>query len=82
MINHSGEFPSVSEICTRVKHLGYATSERIRLYGEEFEIVSDPFFEANGIAVHVRRRNNSSIRSLRIPATVLQSAKGWRTPSA
>jgi hypothetical protein len=50
MISDSGEFPSVSEICARVKDLGYATSERNRLYGEEFEVVSDPFPEANGIA--------------------------------
>jgi hypothetical protein len=42
-----------SDICAHVKHLGYATSGRIRLYGEEFEVVSDPFPEAGGIAVHV-----------------------------
>jgi hypothetical protein len=82
MISHSGEFLSASEICARVKHLGYATSERIRLYGEEFEVVSDPFPEANGIAVHVIINKDSSIRILGIPATVLQSAKGWRVPSA
>jgi hypothetical protein len=77
MINHSGVLPSVSEICARVKHLGYATSERIRLYGEEFEVVSDPFPDENGIAVRVTTKQDSRIRVLRIPATVLQSAK-WR----
>jgi hypothetical protein len=63
---------------THVKHLGYAISRRIRLYGEEFEVVSDPFPEADGIAVHVTTKKDSSIRILRIPATVLQSAKGRR----
>jgi len=81
MISHSGDFPSVSEICAHVKHLGYATSERIRLYGEEFQVVSDPFPEANGVAVHVTTKKDSSIRVLRIPATVLQRAKGRRVPS-
>jgi hypothetical protein len=76
MTRHSGDFPSVSDICTHVKHLGYAISRRIRLYGEEFEVVSDPFAEADGIAVHVRTKKDSSIRVLRIPATVLQSARG------
>jgi hypothetical protein len=75
MTSHS-VVPSVSEICAHVKHLGYAASRRIRLYGEEFEVVSDPFPEADGIAVHVTTKKDSSIRVLRIPATVLQSAKG------
>ena len=78
----SGDVPSVSEICARVKHLGYATSKQIRLYGEEFEVVSDTFPEAEGIAVRVTTRKDSSIRVLQIPATVLQSAKGIRRRSA
>jgi hypothetical protein len=82
MISHSGEFLSASEICARVKHLGYAPSERIRVYGEEFEVVSDPFPEANGIAVHVTTRKDPSIRVLRLPATVLQSGKGRSVPKA
>jgi hypothetical protein len=81
MISHSSDSPSVSEICTHVKHLGYATSQRIRLYGEEFQVVSDPFPEANGVAVHVTTKKDSRIRVLRIPATVLQRAKGRRVPS-
>ena len=40
---------SVSDICAHVKHLGYATSGRIRLYGEEFEVVSDPFLKLVGL---------------------------------
>ena len=78
MTSHNGDFPSVSDICANVKHLGYAASRRVRLYGEEFEVISDPFPEADGIAVHVTTRKDSSIRVLRIPATVLQSAKRRR----
>jgi hypothetical protein len=80
MINHSDDFSSVSKICAHVKHLGYAPFARIRLYGEEFQVVSDPFPEANGIAVHVTTKNDSSIRVLRIPATVLQQGKGRKNP--
>jgi hypothetical protein len=82
MISHTGDFPSVSEICENVKHLGYATSGRIRLYGEDFEVVSDPFPESNGIAVRVITKKDASIRVLRIPATVLQRAKGRRPDAA
>ena len=78
MTTHISDFSSVSDICAHVKHLGYAISRRIRLYGEEFEVISDPFPVAGGIAAHVTTTKDSSIRVLRIPATVLQSAKGRR----
>ena len=74
------ELPSDTDICKKVKHLGYAVSQKVRLYGEEFEVVSDPFPEADGIAVHVKSRKNPTVRKVRIPATVLQSVKG-RKPS-
>ena len=78
MTSHRGYFSSISDMCAHVKRLGYAPSRHIRLYGEEFEVVSDPFPEAEGIPVHVTTKKDSSIRILRIPATVLQSAKGRR----
>jgi hypothetical protein len=68
--------PSVSEMCAHVKHLGYASSAHVRLYGEDFEVMSDPFSEAGGIAIQVRTRNDSVIRVLQLPATVLQSVRG------
>jgi hypothetical protein len=76
MTSHRSDVPSVSEICDHVIHLGYAASGRIRVYGEEFEVVSDPFPEDDGIAVRVTTKKDSSIRVLRIPATVIQTAKG------
>jgi hypothetical protein len=58
MTSHNIEPPSVSEICDQVKHLGYAVSDRIRLYGEEFEVLSDPFPEDDGIAVRVKQKRH------------------------
>jgi len=75
MANRNIETLSVSEICAHVKHLGYAASGRVRLYGEEFEVVSDPFPEAGGIAVHVTTKKDSKIRVLQLPATVLQGVR-------
>jgi hypothetical protein len=75
MASRNIEAPSISEICARVKHLGYAVSKRVRLYGEEFDVVSDPFPDADGIAVHVTTKKDSKIRVLQIPATVLQSIR-------
>jgi hypothetical protein len=67
---------SVAEICAQVKHLGYSASKQVRLYGEEYEVVSDPFPEADGIAVQVTSKKNMQVRVLQIPATVLQSVRG------
>jgi hypothetical protein len=71
--------PSSSEMCAHVKRLGYSTSRHIRMYGEDFEVVSDPFAEADGIAVRVTTIKDSKVRVLQIPSTVLQSVKRGRT---
>ena len=49
---------SPSENCTRIKDLGFTTSRHINMYGERFEIVSDPFNEGNCIAVHAISGND------------------------
>ena len=67
---------SISETCARVKQLGYASSRRVRLYGEELEIVSEPFPEANGIAVRAKSRKGPEIRVVRLPVMVIQRANG------
>jgi hypothetical protein len=82
MTDRTIESPSMSEVCARVRHLGYAVSGRVRLYGEEFEVVSDPFPQADGIAVHVTTKKDSRIRVLQLPATVLQSVRGRVTNAA
>ena len=77
MTSHPNEFPSITEICTSVKNLGYGIRQRIRLYGEEFEVLSDPFPDAEGVAVQVKTEKDV-VRVLRVPATVLQNVKGRR----
>jgi hypothetical protein len=75
MTSHPDVSPSVAEICASVKRLGYGASQSIRLYGEDFEVISDPFPEAGGIAVSVKLKDGHGIRVVQIPATVLQSVK-------
>jgi hypothetical protein len=83
MINSNNvEPPSMAEVCARVRHLGYATAGRVRLYGEDFEVISDPFPEADGIAVRVTTKKDSRVRVLRLPATVLQSVRGQHPKAA
>lgn len=76
MTSHNLESPSVLEICARIKHLGYGESACVRLYGEEFEVLSDPFPQAGGIAIQVKTKKDSDMRVLALPSTVLQSVRG------
>jgi len=76
MTSHLDEPTSIAEICDSVKRLGYGPTQSIRLYGEEFEVISDPFPEAGGIAFSVRAKKGDVIRTVQLPATVLQSVKG------
>lgn len=76
MTSRNIESASVLEICANVKRMGYAVSSRVRLYGEDFEVLSDPFPEAGGVAIHVKAKRDSRICVLRLPATVLQTVKG------
>jgi hypothetical protein len=71
---HRAELPSGVSVCERVKQLGYYTSKTFKLYGEEYEGLSDPFMDGNNVALHVRTKQRAEIRTLRLPSTILQSA--------
>ena len=75
MTSHS-EISNNAEVCADVKRLGYGAKQTVRLYGEEFEVISDPFPEAGGISVTARTKKSHSIRVVQLLPTVLQSVKG------
>lgn len=60
-----------TEVCIRIKQFGYAVSQRIRIYGEEFEVLSDPFPSDGGIAIQVRSKRTQQARVLQLPATII-----------
>jgi hypothetical protein len=68
------EYSSTLEMSARVKMLGYTTAGRVRLYGEELEIVWEPFPEANGIAVRAKSSKVPEIRVVYLPLMVIQTA--------
>lgn len=82
MTSHLEQSPSLVEICAGVKRLGYGASQSIRLYGEQFEVVSDPFPAEGGIAVRVKSKNGEGVRVVQLPATVLQSVTRPSTHAA
>ena len=61
--------------CLKLISLGYARSNRVRLYGKEVQLVSDPFpHQEGGIAVEVLQGSESSARTIKLPLSVLQVA--------
>jgi hypothetical protein len=60
-----------SDSCVKIKDLGFKASMHIKMYGERFEIVSDPFDEGGCIAVRATSGNDPEIRTLRLPAALL-----------
>ena len=73
---------SVEEACARIKHLGYVASRRVRIYGEEFELLSDPFPQADQVAIRARAKSDSRVRILRLPVTIVQSGRRQQVTAA
>lgn len=57
--------------CAKIKDLGFRASMQIKMYGERFEIVSDPFTEGDCIAVRATSGSNPEIRTVFLPIAIL-----------
>lgn len=62
---------SSAENCARIRDLGFTTSKHITMYGERFELLSDPFVEGDCTAVRAIGGNNPAIRVLRLPVSII-----------
>jgi hypothetical protein len=62
----------VYEVCARLQSMGYAESKRIRIYGQEFEVVSNPFPHGDGIAIRAHSTRETQERTLCLPLPVVQ----------
>jgi hypothetical protein len=60
------------EVCDQLQRMGYAQSKRIRIYGQEFEAVSNPFPNADGIAIRAFSKRETEERTLQLPLPVVQ----------
>jgi hypothetical protein len=57
--------------CKKFQQLGYAPKRRIKLYGEEFDLVSNPASDGTGYAVEGISRKFGGARHLRLPLSVV-----------
>jgi hypothetical protein len=62
-------------ICERLQQLGYEREKDIRLYGEEFHLVSNPVPDGDGFVVEGISRRSVSVRRVRIPLSLVHTVK-------
>jgi len=75
MLGPSADASQLNELCDRLKKMGYERSKRIRIYGEDFEVISNPFPRGNGIAVEAQSGKEKQARVVQLPLPILQMVK-------
>ena len=62
-------------ICQKLRKLGYARARHIRLYGEEFHLISDPVPDGDGFVVKGTARRSGKSRYIRIPLSIVDTLR-------
>ena len=66
-------------LSARLKRLGFTTGNQIKLYGEVFELVSEPIVMAdNMVLVDATEQKSGQSRRVRIPLPIVHMASGER----
>jgi len=58
-------------ICERLRELGYAQERHIRLYGEEFYLLSNPIPDGDGFSIDGIARRSGDQRRIRVPLSIV-----------
>ncbi|HEX8816294.1 MAG TPA: hypothetical protein VF753_12400 [Terriglobales bacterium] len=66
------ESSDLNQLCERLKEMGYRESKRIRIYGQDFEVISNPFPKDHGIAVEAQPKGTNQKRVVQLPLPILQ----------
>jgi len=62
-------------ICERLRELGYGSQRHVRLYGEQFHLISDPIPDGDGFAVEGIAHSSGRSRYIRIPLSVVHTLR-------
>jgi len=57
--------------CARIRDLGYTSTKHIKMYGERFELISDPIEDGDYTVVQAISGSDPTIRTLRLPISIL-----------
>ena len=64
------------KLCDTLKRLGYAQNNQVRLYGEIFQLVSDPIrIGENLVFVDALHGTSGKVMRVRIPSSLVQVAR-------
>jgi hypothetical protein len=60
-------------VCEKLKKIGYSKGKRIRIYGQEFDLISDPVTQHEQmIFVEGVERRSDEARRIRIPLPIVR----------
>ena len=62
-------------ICDKLQRLGYEKEHDIKLYGEQFHLVSNPIPDGDGFAIEGVTRESAEVRRMRIPLSLVCTLK-------
>jgi hypothetical protein len=63
-------------LCETLKRRGYAQNNQVELYGELFDLVSDPIRVGDNLVfVDALEQNSGQVRRVRIPPAIVQTAR-------
>ena len=66
-------------LCEVIKRLGYAQNNQVTLYGEIFDLVSDPVSVGDNLVfVDALEHNSGRVRRVRIPPAIVRAARTMR----
>jgi hypothetical protein len=64
-----------ASLCEAIKRLGFGSNKQVKLYGEVFNLVSDPVSIGNNfVFVDALEQKSGDLRRIRIPLSVVQMA--------
>ena len=64
-----------SWICDRLRDLGYAKGRRMRLYGEDLQLISNPMADNDRYIVEAVEHKSGAVRRTRIPLSVARGVE-------
>jgi len=63
-----------------VQRYGYAKNKKIKLYGKEMELVSDPIDrQGDNVFVDAREKGTEDVKQVQVPRNVVEMAKGTKS---
>lgn len=66
-------------LCERLKRLGFTKKTQMRLYGEEFELLSDPILMGGDLVfIDAVEKHSRQFRRVRVPLTILRMVNDRR----